>query len=318
MNSGSPPKGTVALTGSTGFVGRALIDRLTAAGWRVKALTRQANALPPNDRVEPILGSLEDKTSLAKLVDKADAIIHSAGLTATAFSRKFDVVNSLGTSAIARAAANLSPPPKFIMISSLAARSPEISAYGASKRRGEDHLRQIFDGLDWQIIRPPAVYGPGDKGTLILFRMFAHGWALKYSRYGRFSLINIADLTAAIHTLLETQIKSGQIFELDDGQPNGHNWDAVIDQARQQFTRNIKAFVPPKALLRSVAAAATGISITTGRRPILTQDKINELIHPDWVCCNNLLGTHVDWQPQISISQGFLQTVEWYIKMGWI
>src|SRR3546814_19291408 len=62
---------------------------------------------------------------------------------------------------------------RFIHISSLAAREPELSAYGASKAKSEKLV--AASGLEWTIIRPPAVYGPGDRETLELFKMARRG-----------------------------------------------------------------------------------------------------------------------------------------------
>ncbi len=311
-------RGTIALTGGTGFIGGALIDHLTTAGWRVKALTRRANALQPRTLVHPVLGHLADESALTDLVEGADAVIHCAGTTIAASKQTFHAVNALGTAALARAVASKSPSAKFILISSLAARSPEVSAYGASKHRGEDLMRDILPDLDWQIIRPPAVYGPGDTGTLMLFKMFRHGWAANFSPKGKFSLIHVTDLAAGLLALLEAKIAPGQIFELDDGHLGGHSWSSVVDQARQQFSRNIRVISPPTAILRAVATAATALSRATGKQPFLTQDKINELIYTDWVCRKNMLGGKIDWKPKIFIAEGFSETVEWYIKMGWI
>ncbi len=65
---------------------------------------------------------------------------------------------------------------RFVHVSSLAAREPKLSMYGASKARAEELVR--CSGLDWAIVRPPAVYGPGDKETLELFRMAKLGLML--------------------------------------------------------------------------------------------------------------------------------------------
>src|SRR3546814_14244242 len=65
---------------------------------------------------------------------------------------------------------------RFVHVSSLAAREPELSAYGRSKAESEKLMAE--SGLDWAIVRPPAVYGPGDRESLELFRMAARGLVL--------------------------------------------------------------------------------------------------------------------------------------------
>jgi len=59
---------------------------------------------------------------------------------------------------------------RFVHISSLAARQPELSAYAASKRAGEELVGARQKELNAIILRPPAVYGPGDRGTLPLIQ----------------------------------------------------------------------------------------------------------------------------------------------------
>src|SRR5690606_40015978 len=87
---------------------------------------------------------------------------------------------------------------RLVLVSSLAARSPDLSAYAASKRDAEKALTEI-DGLDWCAIRPPLVYGPGDRATLPLFRAMRRGLLpVPAGSGGRFSAIHADDLAAGI------------------------------------------------------------------------------------------------------------------------
>src|SRR3546814_8906938 len=65
---------------------------------------------------------------------------------------------------------------RLIHVSSLSAREPGLSDYGWSKELAERHVKA--SGLDWTIIRPPAIYGPGDREMLELFRMAKRGFML--------------------------------------------------------------------------------------------------------------------------------------------
>src|SRR3546814_12879427 len=84
---------------------------------------------------------------------------------------------------------------RFVHVSSLAAREPELSAYGRSKAESEKLMAE--SGLDWAIVRPPAVYGPGDRESLELFRMAARGLVV-LPPAGRLSLIPAHDLAAPL------------------------------------------------------------------------------------------------------------------------
>ena len=151
--------GCVALIGATGFVGRHLLRRLTDEGWRLRALTRRPEALgPPTERVQPVVGDLESDAALTALIQGADVVVHCAGLVAARDAAEFHRVNAEGTARLLRAAAAAGRP-RFLLISSLAAREPQLSPYAASKRQAEELLRQNAGGLTWQALRPPVVYG---------------------------------------------------------------------------------------------------------------------------------------------------------------
>ena len=156
----------LAITGGTGFVGAHLLDAALAAGHQVKALTRRDQ--DPRDGLEWIAGDLSSRDALEQLVRDVDAIIHVAGTISAPTAAGFEKGNVAGTLAML-AAATAGGVHRFVHVSSLAAREPRLSVYGASKAKAEELV--MSSGLDWTIVRPPAVYGPGDRETLELFRM---------------------------------------------------------------------------------------------------------------------------------------------------
>ena len=167
----------VALTGATGFIGRTLCALLLERGHRLRALVRspaRAALLPPE--IEPVTGTLQAADSLTRLCDGADAVIHLAGAVRGNSERDFMAANSDGTRAVLDAAAALASDARFLHVSSLAAREPQLSWYSHSKRAGEEQV--MASGLDWVILRPPAIYGPGDEEMRTIFDWMARGLAL--------------------------------------------------------------------------------------------------------------------------------------------
>jgi uncharacterized protein YbjT (DUF2867 family) len=154
----------LAITGGTGFVGEHLLRAAAAAGHSIRALTRTPRA--GEQGIVWIEGALDRPQSLARLVERADAVIHIAGLISGSRTA-FEAVNVQGTAALIDAA-RYAGVRRFIHVSSLAAREPELSDYGWSKAESERIV--AASGLDWTIVRPPAVFGPGDRETLELFR----------------------------------------------------------------------------------------------------------------------------------------------------
>ena len=159
----------VAITGATGFAGRHAVAELLRRGHRLRALVRSPEAAGLPAGVETGEGRSCRSGALRQLVTGADAVVHLAGALA-AFDREgYFRVNAQGTEALAEAALAAGTR-RFVHVSSLAAREPQLSHYGASKRAGEEAVARHAAALNAVIIRPPAVYGPGDRGTLPLIR----------------------------------------------------------------------------------------------------------------------------------------------------
>ncbi len=319
MSTSSPYAGCVALTGATGFVGGHILRQLVTGGWQVKALTRRKDALSEGDEaVTPVVGALESPAALADLVDGVDAVVHCAGLVAARRRDEFHAANAVGTENLLRATSAASGTARFILISSLAAREPGLSPYAASKREAEDILRNEAGDIAWQILRPPVVYGPGDRATLDLFRQFYRGLALLPRNGGRFSMIHVMDLAAAVAALLRADELPPQIMELDDGKPGGYGWDELVTIAEAQLGRKVRRIAVPPPLQRVVAAASVAVATVTGGIPFLSQGKVNEISHPDWVSRSNLLSEAVPWKPLVRFDQGFPTTLAWYKAAGWL
>ena len=299
----------LALTGATGFIGAALLSRLTGAGWHVRALYRpRAGRVPPRlPGVEWLPGNLEDQAALNALVAGADAVIHCAGVVRGAWRSDFDRVNADGAGRVARAAAGLGRVPRFLLISSLAARMPRLSHYAASKWRGECALKAASESMRWTVLRPPAVFGPGDRELLALFRCIANGFAPRPAGTpGRFSLLYVDDLATAVLRWLEADTGYGQTFELDDGRPGGYDWDTVAALAGRVLRegRPVRRVPIPVPLLYLAALANLAAARLFGYAPMLTPGKLREITHPDWLCDSHAFALATGWRPAFGLEPG--------------
>jgi len=300
----------IAITGGTGFVGQTLLDLAGASGIGVRALARRTADL--REGVTWLRGDLQDRAALARLVQGAEVVIHVAGLVNAADPEDFDRANVEGTAALIDAA-KAAGVPRFVFVSSLSAREPELSRYGASKARAELHVKA--SGLDWTIVRPPAIYGPRDAEMFELFRAAKFG-VVPVPAGGRASMIHVEDLARLLLTLTAGgEGITGETFEPDDGEPQG--W-ANTDMARAigaAVGRRVAVLNLPPAILR-LAARVDGL--LRGGRAKLTMDRVGYMTHPDWVVSAQAQPPADLWQPRIETRAGLAATAEWYRAHGWL
>lgn len=300
---------TVALTGATGFVGRITLDRLVAAGWHVRALTRRDQHKKAG--VSWVHGRLDDAASLDELCNGADAVLHIAGVVNASDAAGFESGNVTGTANMI-AAAQSAGIHRFVSVSSLAAREPALSLYGASKAKAENLVK--VSTLDWTVIRPPGVYGPGDTEMFDMFRIATKGWALLPPR-GRVSVIHVDDLARLLVTLLSAENVSKCLFEADDGTAGGWSHEAFAKAIGAAVGRDIRAVHAPAFLLKFAGWADR---VIRGPNAKLTPDRANYLAHPDWTIDPKAAPAIALWQPEIATELGLKDTVDWYRKHGWM
>jgi nucleoside-diphosphate-sugar epimerase len=302
--------GVVAVTGATGFVGTACIKRLLEAGWQVRALTRRQQ--DPIDGVAWVNGSLEDKASLFTLCDGANAVLHIAGVVNAPDAAGFEAGNVTGTANII-AAAKEAGVNRFLHVSSLSARRPDLSQYGASKNRGEKLVATSL--LDWTIIRPPGVYGPGDTELLDVFKLAKRGLAVLPPR-GKVAWIHVDDLARLLTALLPAhEDATTQIYEADDGQPDGWTHSSFARAIGWALGKRVTALHLPKAIL----FAAAHLDRTFRRsKAKLTPDRAGYIAHRDWRIDRKLLPPAVLWTPRIKTREGLKDTARWYERQGWL
>ncbi|MGI9414742.1 MAG: NAD-dependent epimerase/dehydratase family protein [Hyphomicrobiales bacterium] len=311
------PSVDVAITGATGFVGGHLIDRLIGNRLGVRLLVRTPENLNRDD-VDVVEGDLASPDALERLCEGADTVVHCAGRIAACSRAEFDEVNVAGTAALL-AAARARGVRRFVHISSLAAREPSVSDYAASKRAGEVEVRGVEGDMSWIILRPPAVYGPGDRATLPLIKQLTQPIAfVPGSRNGRASLIHVRDLAAAIAHVVARDTLAQGIYELDDGKRDGYSWRELTMAAAKARGRKVRCVFLPKSMVKLAGHVEMAIARRRGRTPEVTPGKVSELYHPDWVCRHNLLQERSDWVPAVGLSEGLQETTAWYRQEGWL
>lgn len=295
-----------AITGGTGFVGSRLIDLALEAGHQVRALTRRDQAA--RDGVTWVRGDLDAIDALTALCTGADAVIHVAGVVNAPDREGFAHGNITGTANML-AAAKQAGVRRFVHVSSLAGREPQLSAYGWSKREADALVKA--SALDWTIIRPPAIYGPGDLEMLELFRVARFGLAL-LPPGGRISVIEVSDLGRLLLVLAATDTFSGEI-DPDDGRAGGWSHPEFAHAIGRAVGRRVLALSLPKAVLMLGARVDR---LLRGKRAKLTRDRVSYFCHPDWVADPANRAPSNLWVPQVETEAGLVETARWYRAKG--
>ena len=304
----------VAVTGATGFVGSHLLAALARHGWTLRVLVRRWSPLPSLAGVDAdvVWGDLADEPALRELVKGADAVVHVAGLIKARRPADFYRVNRDGTALLTA----LAPDLPFVLLSSLAAREPQLSPYAASKRAAEDVL--VRRGGPWLAVRAPAVYGPGDRETLAYFRGVARGLALQPKLpEARLSLIHVADLAEALALALERRLPSA-VGEVDDGHDGGHSYRDMADAAAAALGRRARSLRISRAQVMLLAWLNALRQSLGGTPQILTPAKVNEMFHSDWTVHDRQLPKTIGFAARYDLTAGFRDTVLWYRAHKWL
>ncbi len=238
----SAPK-RVLVTGSTGFVGRAMIDRLIADGVMVTAAVRRPDAHFPAEVRQVVVGNIGPMSDWSEALASCDVVLHLAARVHqmndadTDPLSAFRHVNSSGTQALATQAAAAGIR-RLVFVSSVKVNGEETrrgqqfteldapapaDAYGVSKMEAECSLRQLAaaSSLEVTIVRPPLVYGPGVRANFhSMVRWVARGVPLPFGRVtqNRRSLVALANLVSLLRVTLSHPAAANETFLVSDGE----------------------------------------------------------------------------------------------------
>jgi len=300
-----PP--AVALTGATGFVGAWLLRHLLEAGHPVRALTRRPQA--PMAGVQWVEGDLASDAALTELLAGAGTVVHCAGQVRGRHYADFARVNEAGAVRLGVLCGSRDAPPRVLLISSLAARQPELSPYAASKAAGEGALRAAC-GDRLTVLRPPAIYGPGDEELVPLLRALARGLGVAPAHDGRFALIYVEDLARAVMAWLAQPAADGGCYECHDGRRGGgYRWDELAELIGLSRGRRVRLLRIPRPVLAAAGGLNLALSGLTGTSPMLSPGKVREFFHPDWTVSNDALTAATGWRPTVDLPTGLARTL---------
>lgn len=318
------------VTGATGFVGGHLVRALVAADDTVVGLYRRPEARAGLEALgaEPAPGTLADERSLAEALQGVDVVYHLAGLVAGSEAELMQT-NGHGTArvvAACRAAgvrrivycssqAALGPSPRGVRLTEDATAAP-VTAYGRSKLAGEAAV-QAADGVAWSIVRPPAVYGPGDREFLRLFQIVRWRVAPVFGWGGQqLSLVYAPDLARALATAGREPKAAGQVYHA------AHDEVATaagVARAAGTALGGRPLVLPlPAAITVPIVAFIGAAAERAGRRTVVNRDKLAEFLADAWLLDSSKARRDLDWTAATGLADGMRQTAAWYRNEGWL
>ncbi len=319
----------VLVTGATGFVGGHLVRALLVSGHSVSALVRspaKARDLAATG-VRIIPGDLDRPDDLARAVEGHDLIYHVAGLIAARSQAEFDAANRDGTARLVAAAAGQCP--RLILVSSLAAGGPTVpgrplagtepphpvTQYGRSKLAGEENVRASM--LDWTIIRPPAVYGPGDRELFRVFRAAAFGLAPVFGTGGQqLSFVYAPDLAEALVAAGTSPATSRRTYYACH--PETISSRRLVELVGAAMGKRVRIVGIPEPLGRAILWCTDRAARVSGKATLLSSDKAAEFFAPAWLADPAPLTTATGWKARHDCETGTRLTAEWYREHRWL
>ena len=335
---------SVLVTGASGFIGQHLVRRLIERGDRVSCLVRATSRIDElrSSGAQLFVGDATDRAGIERALAELQAgvVFHLAGLVKAMRTADFARVNAGGVESVAAACADRAERPVLIVVSSLAAAGPcagdqprveadspaPVSAYGRSKLAGELAAARHAGEMEITIVRPPIVFGPGDRGVLEMFRPIAR-WSVHVvpgRRQRRFSLIHVSDLV------------EGLLFAAEKGErlhPNGLPGQGIYFVAAPEdptyvelgqamataLGRNRAAVVRlPEPLMRVIGLCGDAMAQVRRQPGWVNSDKIAEVLAGSWTCSSAKARAQVGWSPAADLADRLRETAQWYRQAGWL
>ena len=323
----------VAVTGGTGFIGSHLLAALAARGDNVRCLLRPTSnpaALPA--AVEPVLADhLADSAALERLVRGADVLVHLAGLTRSWTPRALYEVNRGGTAALCAAVARVCPTLRqLILVSSQAAVGSSsrhrprrendppapVTAYGRSKLSAE-RVRLRYPRLPVTVIRPPAVYGPGDRDIFVYFRLVRSGLRPELVPARPMSMIYVGNLIDALLLALDCPQHAGQrVYHVADH--GAVTMSMVARWIEAAYGRRALRIPVPQSALAVAGLPLAAAGLVLRRDLLLSRDKLRQIAQPAWLLATGRIATQLGYRPRLATREAIAVTAQWYLDHGWL
>jgi len=326
------------LTGASGFIGRFLVEECLGKGYEVYATIRESSKIGHLSglNVRFIVADLSRQDALVEMfkgLPAVDYVIHNAGLTKAFDPNDFIDVNVNLTKNLVNAMTICGvAPAKLLYVSSLAAYGPgnqhgsepvtnksiprPVTAYGTSKLMAERFIMEQKH-LPWIIVRPTAVYGPGERDIYQAIRLINSRFEFYIgSEAQHLTFVYVRDLVSAMLNLLESNISHKAYFVSDGNLYSKKNLGQYVSN---ELHKKVLHITVPLPLVKVIAHVTEKYSKTISKKaPALNVEKLNELTAKNWNCDVEPLFNDLGFRPRYNLEKGIHETIKWYKKEGWL
>jgi len=314
----------ILITGATGFLGAHVVRALSRRRHTLRALARSTSRTEAIEAegVEVVRASFDDRAGVRRALDGVECVVHAAG-GGMGSAESIHASNAGSTAALL---AEMASGVRFVLVSSLAAHGPSApgrpategeadrprSTYGRSKLAAEAlALRQDRPTV---ILRPPALYGPGERRLVPLFSAARRGMLPMLHPEGTLSLLDGRDCAEAIAAACETE-RTGVYYVAEREPYTRRRFAELIGEA---VGRRIRVLPIPESAFTTAGALAEIAGSLRGRPFVLSRDKAADAAQPHQSCNPSRAIEALAWEPAHAFPEGARETYADYVARGWM
>ena len=312
----------ILVTGANGFVGSHLVARLRTAGFMVRGAVRTQRRAGSyvNGCEDVVVGDIAGYPEWRTALQDVDMVAHIAGRAHVQDEKQVDALskyrraNVESTRRLARAASEVGVK-RFLYLSSIGVLGDwtadgvfdentapcPVAPYAISKLEAEECLRREAGAMEFVIIRPPLVYGPGNPGNFLrLMRLVSSGFPLPFGNIQNCRcLVYVENLVDLLTVCLGSREAAGQTYVVCDGEVV--SLPALIEKIGIALGRRTHLISLPVQVLKLLGGL------------VHKRDLVNKLIG-SLVVNSSRVRRELKWTPPFSLDQGIARTASWFLE----